>query len=140
MIKARDIQTTDDGDLVVGANGDFTLASAARTVVQDIVFRIRTEANDFRIHPTLGADIAKYQGQKNSRAVADRIKAAVFKALVADGRFRASTVAVEVVPIEVDEVVLLVAIRDIIDGIVAGAPLVTSFTMNYTDGTITLMR
>lgn len=139
-IREVDILTDDDGDLVVAANGDLDLADAARTAMQDIVFRVRTQHQDYNIHPLIGANLSALFGEPNSVQNGDRIKAQVFRALTRDGRFRDTSLNIEVVPVATDEVVLLVGISDFIANAEEDTIVAAAFNLNYQEGTLSLLR
>lgn len=140
MINQTDIEVDDNGDLVVASNGDLSIATPYRVAMQDIIYRVRTQFYDSKFHEFLGADLAKYVGQPNTQETANQIISSVTAALTRDNRFRASNLHVDVVPVANTEVVLLVGVTDRIEGVSTETVLVATFGLNYSDGTITIMR
>lgn len=139
-IRERDILVDDDGDLVVGANGDLQLAAPSRTAIQDVAFRVRTQHNDFLPHPLIGANLSIMLGEPNNRRNGDRMRSLVQKALIRDGRFRPEVLNVEVVPVGPEDVVVLVGIVDTVEDEPDTEVVVASFSYNYTTGAMTIMR
>lgn len=141
-IRETDVRVTDDGDLVLGEDGDFLVSGPVRTAQQDIAFRYRTQFADFGLHPLVGADLGKLLGEPNNRANADRIKGSVRRALTRDGRFRDSALAVEVVPVSPEAILILIAVTDTIEGPFTEEDdeVIATFMFNYTSGDMTIME
>lgn len=134
-IRGVDLKVDEDGDLVVGDNGDLALATPVETIVQDIIFRIRTQHNDYELDPLIGANINIFLGEPNTRRNGDLIKEQVYHALTRDNRLRRPQFNVEVVPVGMDTVLILVIITDRIDQF-DGNNLLINFTFNYRTGQI----
>lgn len=94
----RDLKMTDDGDFVIGDDGDLELATAARSTTQDVQFRVLNNYGDFAADPLLATDLKRFKGSPNTRQTGEAIKDAVYYALTRDGRFSNSSVFVDVVP------------------------------------------
>lgn len=133
----RDIEVDDDGDLVIGSNGDLKLASTLDTAIQDIIMRIRTNYMEMQLHPSFGANMQAKYGLPNTAENADWIRSAITMSLLRDERFGPGEVSVEVVPVAVDELLVLVVLNSIgYDQPVSSEQEVLSFSWNYNDGTI----
>jgi len=94
----RDLEFSDEGDLLIDGTGDLKYADAPRTVVQDVQFRTQNNYGDFEPDPLLAADLGRYRGYPNNRQTGDSIKEAVYYSLIRDGRFQRGDVFVDVVP------------------------------------------
>jgi hypothetical protein len=133
--KARDIQWTDDGDLLVDDTGDLQLADEERTVVQDIEFRTRTQHWDYGPEPLIGANLQRYRGWKQARHTGDNMKEDVYYALVKDGRFRKADLFVQAVPVGPNSIGVYVFVQDVIEGHTGdiqerATPLVVGFSVS----------
>jgi len=141
-IRETDILVDDDGDLVVGANGDLALSKPSRTAIQDIAFRVRSQHDDFQLHPLIGANLAPLVGEPNNRRNGDRIRTLVQRALTRDGRFSPDSLSIEVVPVSSEDIVILIGVIDRLEGEddFDNDILVASFGYNFANGTMTIMR
>ena len=138
MIRETDIKVADDWDLEVGPNGDLQIANASRTAVQDVMFRMRSQRGELKTQPDFGASLEAFIGQANTRELGRRMQSEIFRALTRDNRFAPATVRVEVAPIAHDEVVALIGLLDLVEGL--SGSLIVSFRADLSDGNITLMR
>lgn len=137
MIEYIDLEVDDDGDLVIDSSMDLKVATALRTVAQDVVFRIRTEVGDFKPHPTLGSNAITMKGEPNTRYNGDLLQQMIVRSLTYDGRFHPNEFTVDVVPVSEDEVAIFVIFPAIFDS--SGSTTSTlslSFSFNYDSGTI----
>lgn len=107
-----DIQVSPSGDLTVAANGDFLLADPSGVLKQDIAFRLKTDFNDFRPHPDIGADMSSLIGEQNNRTTAQRGEEKIVYSLTKDGRIGGADLMVKAVPINLDNIVYYVFIRE----------------------------
>ena len=62
-----DILVSASGDLAIGSNGDFQMATPSGVLIQDMAFRARTDWDDFEPHPKLGANLQELIGEPNDR-------------------------------------------------------------------------
>ena len=111
MIGFKDIEVTDDGDLVAAANGDIKVANTWRTTMQDTVFRIRTQIGNYTPDTDLGSNVHSKIGDYNTRQNGETIKSMVVRALSYDNRFDRTEYSVDVVPINQTQVVIIVEFR-----------------------------
>jgi len=98
---AKDIEMTDDGDIVIDNTGDLSLATVPRTLLQDVQFRVAGEFFDFEPEPYLPANLSQFVGRGCTQQTADSMKEAVYYSLIRDGRFERSAIAVDVVPYDI---------------------------------------
>lgn len=122
---AVDLLTDDQGDLIVGSNGDLSLATEAETLTQDVTFRLKTDFGDYTPSPALGADLSSFLGEPNNPATVDLMKEHVILSLTQDDRIRAGTLFVDVIPIDIHAVQVFVIISDRIGE--ETTPVVVSF-------------
>jgi hypothetical protein len=79
-----DFKLTDDGQFVIGANGDLELVTGDLAIAQQIIFRLKTTKKDWTLSPDIGANLDQFIGQPNSRETRDLIEAAIFTELTKD--------------------------------------------------------
>lgn len=111
----RDLEWSDDGDLLIDDTGDLQLADAPRTVIQDIQFRTQNNYNDFAPDPLLAADLIRYKGMPNNRDAGNQIKEAVYYSLIRDGRFKRGSLFVDAVPISKESIAVFVYFMDYVE-------------------------
>jgi len=74
----------EDGELLVGPNGDVLKVTGQRQVAQEILFRLKTSKGDYTIDPNVGADLEKFIGLPNTEKVRNDILDAVIRELSRD--------------------------------------------------------
>jgi len=133
----KDFKVDEDGDLVVGSNGDLSVATATETAIQDIVMRIRTNNFEVRAHPTFGANMQAKFGEPNNLTNGEWLKNSILNALTRDSRFSYDEINVEVVPTSKVRVMILVTLNSVAyDAPVMQGARVLTFSWNYNEGTI----
>ncbi len=126
----QDIKMTDDGDFVIGANGDFVRASIDETTQQDVIIYLYTALNDMQALPWIGSQIERFKGEPNSKANAGLIVTEAQRALTAGGRFQSGDITIKAVPIDIDKLLLFVTISNAISVLTKSM----SFTFDYVKG------
>lgn len=94
----RDIEADIEGDLVLDETGDLKLAEPLQTIIQDIIFRVRTNFLELRPHPGVGANLQEFLGEANTARRIALGREKVFQALFADRRFRGHEIDVTTFP------------------------------------------
>jgi hypothetical protein len=112
----RDLEFDDDGDIVVDDTGDVKLATAERTVIQDVEFRVRTDHLDFAPNSALGANLIAIRGQPNKRLTGSMAKEQIYYSLIKDGRFPRNSLFVDVVPVGRETIAAFIFVQDYIEG------------------------
>lgn len=107
-----DIKVSPSGDLTIAANGDFALADPSGVLKQDIAFRLKTDFNDFRPHPDIGADLSSLIGEQNTRITAQRGEEKIVYSLTKDGRVAGIDLMVKAVPLSLYNLAYYVFVRD----------------------------
>ena len=101
-----DILMSPSGDLTVAQNGDFQMAAPSGVVAQDIMFRARTDWDDFDPHPKLGADLQSLIGEPNTRESATQAENKLLESLTKDGRMDTLDLKIKAVPISLERIVM----------------------------------
>ena len=101
-----DILVDASGDLVLDSSKNFKFASARETLQQDVMFRARTDFNDFEPHPEVGADLQSLLGEPNSRESAVLGEKKLFTSLTKDGRIIPQDLRVKSVPISMSRIAM----------------------------------
>lgn len=60
-----DFKLTEDGELVIDANGDLATVSGDEQIVQSILFRLKTTKGDWVLDPNLGCSLEDFIGSPN---------------------------------------------------------------------------
>jgi len=106
-----DIETDTGGDLVVDGSGDLKLTTPFQSLIQDVIFRVRTNQREFTPHPGFGADLITLVGEGNNRRTVGRIQQQVWAAITQDARFRGHDIDVIAFPANREQVGVVVSIR-----------------------------
>ena len=101
-----DMETSPNGDFVLSSSKDFKMAEPSGCLKQDIMFRARTDLNDFEPHPNIGADLQRFIGQVNSRETAEKAENRLFDSLTKDNRIYIKDLRVKSVPLSRDKIAL----------------------------------
>lgn len=101
-----DIETSPSGDFVLSSSLDLKLSAASGCLKQDIMFRARTDLNDFVPHPNIGADLQRFIGEPNTKDNAIAAEDRLFDSLTVDGRISSSDLRVKAVPISLDTIAI----------------------------------
>lgn len=101
-----DILVDPSGDLVVAPNGDFQIAWPSGVLLQDVVFRAKTDWNDFEPHQKLGANLQSLIGEMNTKETGMMAEKKLFKSLTAGSRVESSDLKIKAVPISRESIAL----------------------------------
>ena len=107
----QDIETTDDGDLVIDTFGDLKVASPMRTMSQCMNNLMLTDKGDLKTDPTFGANIGAYIGSKNDQMTHRNMELDIMQASEDQGAAIPKDFTVDVVPIDVDTVGVIAQIK-----------------------------
>ena len=127
-----DILLSTDGDLNVSANGDLQMAEPSGVVAQDIMFRARTDWDDFDPHPKLGADLQRLIGEPNNKEAGVRAEELFYSSLTKGGRFDPADLRLKAVPVSMERVVLYA----FVNALNYDATLITMAVLDYEAGII----
>lgn len=110
---ALDLDWTWDGDILVGDDGD--LADNRSDLILSLENEIRTvlrsEFNDWELHPTLGANLSQFRGEPNSRKNGKAIEQRVTSKIISAGIIQPEDITVRVVPVGREQVMISVNIQ-----------------------------
>ena len=109
----KDLRITDDGDLIIGANGDLDIISGDEQLAQSIVFRLKTYQGDYTLTNDLGLSLEDFIGRQNNAATRLLIEEAVRGMLVTS--YAINTAEVRCIPLSEDEVYILIEIPSLED-------------------------
>ncbi len=85
-------------------SNDFALTEDHQSAEQDIINRIRTQKEDWRSHPNLGANLEDLEGEPNTRKVGEQGVEQIFETLTYDNRFSAEDIKVKAVPVSINQI------------------------------------
>jgi len=123
------IEMTDDGDLVLDSGGDLKLATAKRTLEQNVLFRVKTDFADFYPHPEFGADLGEMIGESNTRKNAEKGQGSIFRVLTQDGLVISGDLKISAIPLNQNKLVYAIFINT-----AAGELRVAPIILNYDYG------
>lgn len=101
-----DIEATPNYDILLSASKDLKMAAASGCLKQDIMFRARTDLNDFVPHMDLGADLQRFIGEPNTRENARLAENRLFDSLTKDARVGVNDLRVKAVPISNESIAM----------------------------------
>lgn len=67
MLSVTDLKFSDEGDFVIGEDGDFSLSSGEECLRESVSVRIKTDIGEWGVFPRLGANLSTLIGRKNNR-------------------------------------------------------------------------
>lgn len=108
----QDILLSDSGDFVIDDTGDLALATIDQTTRQDAIFYLYTEFGDFTGQPDLGSRVSDFIGEPNTKGNAQLLKAEMLRSITTDGRFSSRDIAIQIVPIAIDEILAYITIQN----------------------------
>ena len=106
-----DLKMTEDGELVIGPDGDFMISLDSDALEETIMFRLKTYSGDFSIDPHVGASIESIIGEDNSPETGAIVEALVYNSLTNDGLLDPQDFNLEVFPVSKTEIAILAIIR-----------------------------
>lgn len=130
-----DIEVDIDGDLVVDASGDLKISTAVQSLIQDVIFRVRTNFGEYPNAARFGANLLARLGEPlNERNVA-LVREQVAEALFSDIRFQGHKVEIAAFPANRDTLGIVVGLVPQFST-EQSTPTEVAFLMNFTDGTV----
>lgn len=107
----RDIESTDDGDLIIDSDGDFKVATPIRTVAQAINNFLLTNKGELLTDVAFGANLQAFYGSNNIVQTHQQMERQIVAGLQIQGIVDPNDLNVDVVPIETDEAAILVNLK-----------------------------
>ena len=110
-----DFKLTDEGDLVIGPDGNFQMVDGDEEITQRILFRMRTVKGDYLLEPDTGCSLEKFRGYPNVQETWSSIEEVVGSELSKEELI----LEVDCVPITDNEVLILVEYQSTeVDGLI----------------------
>lgn len=137
-----DLYFTRRGDFVIGPEGGLfdTSTDVLRSLVQEVRTRLRSDLQDWRLYPTLGANLSDLIGEPNNAATVSALKAKIAASLNQYSLVNSGDLEITHMPIDAHTVLLRLRIR------VAATTenynsesLKIQLIYNYTDGNIHIL-
>lgn len=111
-----DIETTDDGDLVIDSIGDFKIATPLRTLAQTINNIILTNKGELLTDTSFGANLQSFYGESNRPSTHQMMEQSIIQEVRNQGYIDLSDIEIDIVPIDQNEAALMVEIKgDFVD-------------------------
>lgn len=110
-----DIFLTSTADLKLDGSGDFALVSGNTALLQQVRFRLQTVQGDWRLYPNCGASLEGFLGQPNNAVTGAAVQTAVMDALTHDSFLYPSQLTITVVPVNLNELGIVVQIKTATD-------------------------
>jgi hypothetical protein len=107
----QDIETTDDGDLVIDTFGDLKVASPMRTIAQCVNNLLLTDKGDLKTEPSFGANIGSYIGSINNKTTQNLMQMDILQSAEDQGAVIPKDLTVDVIPVDVDKVGVIAEVR-----------------------------
>ena len=106
-----DIETTDDGDLVIDEIGDISVASPLKTATQAINNIILTNKGELLTDTSFGANLQQFYGNRNSREARALMERQIEAEVQRQALLDLADVSVDVVAIDVSDAAIIVNVR-----------------------------
>jgi hypothetical protein len=127
-----DIDFTWDGDFVKGKDGDLgdTSDDHIRSLVNEIQSVVKSVFKDWEKDPHVAGDLDDYKGEPNSKDTGRQIENRVKSRLVAVPLVQPQDVQVRVVPVHVNQIMVIIRIQAVAtpnNSLKPGEPVVVTF-------------
>ena len=127
------------GDITVSDRGDIadTFEDPLRSLVQEYITRIRASKRDWALYPRLGAQLADYVGEANTKEAAEGIKTRIISSLAYGGLLDPLDIKIRYAPIDIDKIMFRVTIKvDPTARNVGSETLTIGFIYSYSENNI----
>lgn len=101
-----DFKLTPTGDLIIGADGNFTMIDGDEELVQRVLFRLKTVKGDYLLEPDTGCSLEQFKGEPNIEST----WTAVENLVVAELSKEEIIFTVDCVPISESEILIMIEI------------------------------
>lgn len=108
-----DLQMTENGELIVGPDGDLAYTWGDEQVAQEVLFRLKTTKADWVLSPSVGCSLEDFIGQPNTSLTRSLIESRVLQELTRDSLLFGPSV--DCVPISPEEVLIVVEFNSVED-------------------------
>lgn len=104
-----DLYWSEAGDFII-ENGDIkdTSRNLGAGFIDEVERRIKSSMGDWKLDPTFGASINRFQGQSNNQKTWQEIHAVIAHALTKDLFVYPDSIEINIAPIDVDEIAIRV--------------------------------
>jgi hypothetical protein len=95
---SKDLSWTWDGDFSLDDSGDIESNDndALESVESEIITIVKSSTEDWAMHPRIGANLWRFTGEANTRENAEKIKDAIYTALLSAGVVRKQDIEIDV--------------------------------------------
>jgi len=107
---SEDLETTDDGDLVIDGFGDLKIANPMRTIAQCLNNLLLTDRGDLRTEPSFGANIGSYIGRNNTAMTRNMMERDIIMSVRQQQAIIPEDFTVDVMPVDVDKVGIIASV------------------------------
>ena len=107
----RDLETLDNGDIVVNSNGDLSVGTSKNSHLSTMKFLMSTDLDEMVGDPTFGANLGSLHGEVDPGVVASSVAPMVHEALRQQGVFSTEDVRIRAYQIDQDNIVIFVDIN-----------------------------
>lgn len=103
LYESVDLKFNDIGDFEVDESGDLsdTSLDLLLSIRQEIRDRSKSEEDDWRHHPSIGANLDRFIGSPNTRETAQEIDTSIGMALTNDGLIVGNDLTIKTIPISI---------------------------------------
>ena len=127
-----DSDWTWDGDFIRGNDGDFkdTSDDYIKSLRNELHSLLRSEFDDWELHPNFATNISEYRGEPNNRPIADAMRDRIKSRIVAAGLVYMEDLDVRIVPVGQSQVLTIIRINATAtpaNGLIVGEPLTVHF-------------
>lgn len=134
-----DIEATDNGDLVL-QDGDFKMATSARSIMQAATFIILTDYGEYMPAPLAAGNLGSFIGQLNNKSTHIKMRSSVQLGLDFQDLIDTSDVAISIVPVSIDTAMVMLKMPLVFvekdENDILTEPLILGFIFPYESGTV----
>jgi hypothetical protein len=133
-----DLLWTNRGDYYLN-NGDIgdTSTDPLRSLYQEVHTRIKSDLQDWKNFPRIGATLSDFVGEANNKHTAEAIKTRIVSSLTNDGLIKRSDLTVKYIPVDIDNILFRLSIKVAPTAINGGSNILSiSLLYNYGENNI----
>jgi len=96
----NDLYMSEDGEPLIGEDGDFVVSSSSDALLESCMYRLKTVIGDWVLEPLCGASLETLIGEPNSPDTATQMEQMILRALTHDGFLSSDEIHMVTMPVD----------------------------------------
>lgn len=110
MYASHDIETNDDGELVL-ENGDLSMATTYRSIVQSVLFMAMTDAGGYNPDPQFGSNLGTFFGKLSNTVTWSDMERSLRGGIIQQGVLAGNSYQINVVPVDTETALVMLKLQ-----------------------------